>query len=82
MTLFSAGNPMPLALAVFIYFAAKVEEMQVLQEERRRQYPNDDQGMWVAPPGYRWVNQGNGIWQLAPIAVRVPGSGAGHSRWT
>jgi Zn-dependent protease len=58
------------ALAVFIYFAGRAEEMQVLTEERRRRYPGaDDQGIWVAPPGYRWIHQGNGVWQLAPITV-------------
>ena len=29
------------------------------------------QGIWTAPPGYRWVSRGNGLWQLAPITVRV-----------
>ena len=29
-------------------------------------------GMWVAPPGYHWVDRGNGLWQLAPIGVRYP----------
>ena len=82
MTLVSTGNPIPLALAAFIYFAARVEETQVLHEERRRQYPAEDQGIWVAPPGYRWVNQGNGIWQLAPMAVRIPEPGRGHSQWS
>ncbi len=73
-------NPIPLALAAFIYFAARVEEKQVLNEERRRQFSAEDQGIWVAPPGYRWVNQGNGIWQLAPIVVRIPEPG--HSQWS
>ena len=76
------GNPLPLALAAFIYFAARAEEMQVLSEERRRQYPAQDEGVWVAPPGYRWVNQGNGIWRLAPLAVRFPQPGRGHSQWS
>jgi Zn-dependent protease len=82
LTLFSAGNPIPLALAAFIYIAARAEEIQVLNEERRRQYPVEDQGIWVAPAGYRWVNQGNGIWQLAPMAVRVPEPGRGQSQWS
>jgi Zn-dependent protease len=84
ITLFSGPypNPMPLALAAFIYFAARMEEAQVLREERSRQYPVEDQGIWVAPAGYRWVNQGNGIWQLAPMTVRVPQPGRGHSSWS
>ncbi len=81
-TLVTVWNPMPLALAAFIYFAARMEEMQVLHEERRRQYPGQDQGIWVAPPGHRWVNQGNGIWRLAPIAIRAPQPGRGHSQWS
>ena len=81
-TLVRAGNPIPLALAAFIYFAARVEETQVLHEERRRQFSAQDQEIWTAPPGYRWVHQGNGTWQLAPMAVRVPEPGRGHSQWT
>ena len=65
------GNLMHVALAAFIYFASRAEEMQVLSEERRRRMANHDQGVWVAPPGYRWVQQGNGVWQLAPIVVSV-----------
>ncbi len=80
--LLTTRNPLPLVLAAFIYFAASAEEMQVLREERRRQYPAQDEGVWVAPPGYRWVNQGNGIWQLAPLAVRFPQPGRGHSQWS
>ncbi len=72
--------PMPMklaqvALAVFIYIAARTEEAHVLYEERRRRYgggKDEGQGMWIAPPGQRWVHQGNGIWRLAPIVVRVP----------
>jgi Zn-dependent protease len=63
------GNLMHLALAAFIFFAARAEEMQVLHEERRRRYAAQSEGVWVAPPGYRWVQQGNGVWQLAPVVV-------------
>jgi Zn-dependent protease len=63
------GNLMHLALAAFIFFAARAEEMQVLHEERCRRYATQSEGVWVAPPGYRWVQQGNGVWQLAPIVV-------------
>jgi Zn-dependent protease len=67
------GNLVHVALAAFIYFAARAEEMQVLADERRRQAPaGDGQGIWVAPPGYRWVHQGNGVWQLDPVVVRFP----------
>src|SRR5262249_7092211 len=66
------GNVMPAFLAVFIYFAASAEESQVLREERLRAYGRKDEGIWVAPPGYRWVHRGNGIWQLAPAGVSFP----------
>jgi len=67
------------ALAVFIYFAAKAEEAHVLFEERRRRYSggtDQGQGIWVAPAGHHWVDQGDGIWRLAPVVVRAP-----DSRW-
>jgi Zn-dependent protease len=62
-------NPMHAILAAFIYFAASAEESQVLREERQRAYGGKDQGIWVAPPGYRWVHRGDGIWQLAPSGM-------------
>jgi Zn-dependent protease len=73
-----------LALAAFIFFAARAEEAQVLFEERRRQSAgaSDQPGIWTAPPGYRWVNQGNGTWQLAPVAVWLGERDRGASPWT
>ena len=62
-------NPIHVALAAFIYFAARAEEAHVLFEERQRGSSADGQGIWTAPPGYRWVSRGNGIWQLAPITA-------------
>jgi len=76
-------NLMHVALAAFIFFASRAEEQQVLSEERRRQYetaPSD--GVWVAPPGYQWVQQGNGVWQLAPIVVPYSRPYQGPSSWT
>jgi Zn-dependent protease len=75
------GNLVHVALAAFIFFAARAEEMQVLAEERRRSEPAMDPGIWVAPPGYRWVQRSNGIWQLAPIVVRIPDPAPGASPW-
>jgi hypothetical protein len=69
--LISGGNPMQIALAAFIYFAAQAEEGQVRSEERRRGFSAESQGIWTAPPGFRWIRRGNGRWQLAPITVRV-----------
>jgi Zn-dependent protease len=64
-----AITPISLALAAFIFFAARNEEAHVLYEERRRAavQGGSSQGMWTAPPGYRWVHRGNGLWQLAPM---------------
>jgi Zn-dependent protease len=72
-------NLFQVALAAFIYFAAGAEEAHVLHEERRRGYSgakDQGQGIWVAPAGHYWVDQGNGIWRLAPIVVPAP-----DSRW-
>lgn len=60
------GNPIHVALAAFIYLAARSEEAQVLREHRSQ---SGGQGIWTAPPGYRWVSRGDGLWQLAPITV-------------
>jgi Zn-dependent protease len=70
-----------LALAAFIYLAAQAEEMQVVSEERRRRHAADSDGIWTAPPGYRWVQQGNGVWQLAPIVVTQANPYVGPSPW-
>jgi Zn-dependent protease len=82
-SLFIVHNVFQAALAVFIYFAASAEEGHVLYEERRRRYSGgtdqdqgQGQGIWVAPAGHHWVDQGDGIWRLAPIVVRAP-----DSRW-
>jgi Zn-dependent protease len=75
-------NLIHVALAAFIYFAAGAEEVQVLAEERRRHAPaGEGQGIWVAPPGYRWVHQGNGVWQLAPVVVRYADPQPDSSAW-
>ncbi|MBV8606479.1 MAG: site-2 protease family protein [Singulisphaera sp.] len=58
-------------LAAFIYFAAGAELARVLAEERRRDGILYGEGIWTAPPGYHWVNRGNGVWQLAPIPIHV-----------
>jgi Zn-dependent protease len=75
-------NLFHLALAAFIFFASRAEEMQVLNEERRLRYATQTQGVWVAPPGYRWVQQGNGVWQLAPIVVPQARPYPGPSSWS
>jgi len=71
------------ALSVFVYMAASSELGRVRAEEWQRNYyrpsgrenssdtarfPGDG-GVWTAPPGYRWVSQGQGVWRLAPITV-------------
>ena len=73
---------MRLALAAFLFFASRVEEMQVLNQERRRKHAApSEEGVWVAPPGYRWVQQGNGVWQLAPVVVPYQQPYHGSSPW-
>lgn len=62
-------------VAAFIYMAAGSELANVAADENhhRRDGDNDgdaEGGVWTAPPGYHWVPQGPGRWQLAPIAVR------------
>lgn len=75
-------NLLQAALAAFVYFAAGSEEASVLGEERRRATSRStDEGIWTAPPGYRWVQRGNGLWQLAPIVVAYPGAGRNPSAW-
>jgi Zn-dependent protease len=65
-----SGNLPHVALAAFIYFVAGSEEAGVIAEERRRAYDGtSDRGIWTAPPGYRWVHRGDGVWQLAPVVV-------------
>jgi len=79
LTFFVTWNPFHLALAVFVYFAGRAEEMRVLYEEGRRR--GFDPGISVAPPGYHWVHRGDGVWQLAPMVVRMPEPGVYHSQW-
>jgi Zn-dependent protease len=74
-------NPIQIALAAFIYFAAHGEEAQVRFEERRRGFAAADQGIWIAPPGHHWVRRGNGFWQLAPITVRFGDPDRTASPW-
>ena len=74
-------NPIHIALAAFIFLAARAEEAQVKSEESRRAFTGSNQGIWTAPPGYRWVSRGNGQWQLAPITVRFGESNRTAAPW-
>jgi Zn-dependent protease len=56
-------------LAAFVYLAAGSELARVIAEERS--HDDDSDGLWTAPPGFRWVSRGRGVWQLAPITVPV-----------
>lgn len=72
------------ALGLFIYFAAGAELARVESEEDRRdqggdRFDGDTSGVWVSPPGYRWIHQGDGVWRLAPAMVNS-GQGSRH-RW-
>lgn len=67
------GHPVHAALAAFIYLAAGAELAGVIAEETRRRFDGgrDDDDIWTAPPGYRWVPRGQGAWQLAPSVVTM-----------
>jgi Zn-dependent protease len=80
-TIYWSGPLIHLALAAFVYFAASAEEKQVRYEERRRAQAGGNPGVWVAPPGYRWVHQGNGLWRLAPIVVTTVDPEQSYSPW-
>jgi Zn-dependent protease len=76
-------NLMHVALAAFIFFASRAEELQVLHEERRRQFASAQSGgIWMAPPGYQWVQQGNGVWHLAPVVVPYNRPYPGPASWS
>ena len=62
------GNWMQVILALFIYAMAGMELTRVLVEERQRDEAGTDHGIATAPPGFRWVSRGDGVWQLAPIS--------------
>jgi Zn-dependent protease len=77
------GSLLQVLLAAFIYFAASTELAQVRAEEESRRgadRPDHEGGIWTAPPGYRWVSQGRGVWQLAPIVVTTQDPRA-YRRW-
>ncbi|SIO62878.1 Zn-dependent protease (includes SpoIVFB) [Singulisphaera sp. GP187] len=69
------GDWIQVVLAIFIYVVAGAELRQVLAEGRSSDSDSDSHqdsdDVWVAPPGFRWVSRGKGVWQLAPIVVRT-----------
>ena len=68
---YDSGALVHVALAAFIYFVAGAEEASVHAEERRRAYAGPtDQGIWTAPPGYRWVHRGDGVGSLHRLSCR------------
>jgi Zn-dependent protease len=81
VALFVTHQPVHVALAVFIYLAGRIEEVQVLNEELHRKFASPSQGLWLAPPGYRWVERSDGTWQLAPAGVRFPDPEPSGSPW-
>jgi len=70
---FVHGDLVRVLLAGFIYMAANAELLRVRLEERPRHDSHDDHhdGVWTAPPGYRWIEGSGGSWQLAPVWVNV-----------
>lgn len=77
---FLEGMYVQVFLAAFIYFAAGVELTQVLAEADRRirwNFPGfgpTPHRPGQVPPGYGWVQRGQGVWQLAPIQVHADAS--------
>jgi len=85
----SQGSLLQVALAGFIYLAASQELASVLAEEgrvgsSRRGYHHpatSSEGIWTAPPGFRWIRAGEGVWQLAPITVGQGADARVSSSW-
>ena len=71
---------MHLALAAFIFYAARTEEAHVLYEERRRSAAykvatRRECGWHLRDTA--GSHRGNGLWQLAPLGTRLPGTRGG-----
>lgn len=73
------GHWVQVLLAAFVYFAAGAELVGVRRDEDDRSSQDGDGGVWIAPPGQRWVRAGRGVWQLAPIPVH--GGSRGTMPW-
>jgi hypothetical protein len=56
-------------LALFIYLAAGSELRHVRAEEARRGHSSRVADPTQPPPGYLWIDRGNGVWQLSPVGV-------------
>ena len=66
-------------IAAFIYMVAGMELAHVIADEGRRRHERNGSNMWFAPAGFRWVERGRGVWQLAPIVAESrPG---GRPQW-
>lgn len=65
------GAWLQVVLAAFIFMAAGSELASVAADEEHREHDGHGGGGdgWTAPPGYHWVSQGSGRWQLAPIVA-------------
>jgi hypothetical protein len=81
VVLYKTQNPFHILLAAFIYVAAGAEAAQVAYEERTRGFGPDGNGEGAPPPGYYWVDRGNGLWQLAPLGVKMPGPARSAPPW-
>jgi Zn-dependent protease len=61
-----SGNLLQAGLAAFIYMVSTAELAQVRREEWGRRQAD---GWPAPPPGYRWVDRGDGVFRLAPVGV-------------
>jgi Zn-dependent protease len=78
---FYTQNPFHIFLALFIYVVARAEAAQVLYEEQAREFRADGRYSGEAPPGYEWIDLGNGLWQLAPRGARLRDPAHSGSPW-
>lgn len=63
-------------VAVAVYFLAGFERMQAAVADRfGRAVRGDLIDPPVPPAGFRWADQGDGVWRLVPILSRTPGWG-------
>lgn len=80
MSWLGAFSILNLFLAVFLFAAATSELALARAEEDERNGWGNGGGIRTAPAGYRWVSQGNGLWQLSPIVVQQ--NSRGPRQWS
>ena len=72
-----AGYFLQAALAAFVFMVSSAELAAVRREEWHRRQAD---GWPAPPPGYHWVDRGDGVFRLARLASRGDRLGTGHRR--